>query len=74
MQDIRESSSASDYRYYPIKYPNKIFATAVSQNELRYASYGCWVKKVDKEKFLIGISSDYDSPEDSRVDVISVGF
>lgn len=73
MQGIIESSSTTDYRYYPIKYTSKVFATAVSQNELKYASCGCWVKNVDKSKFLIGINSDYDAPS-SAINIISIGF
>ena len=74
MKDIGESSSESDYKYYPIEYTNAIFANVISQTVLTYAHYGCWVNKVDKAKFLIGIHSDWANPGDSRLNVISVGF
>ena len=75
MQDIRESISETDYKYYPIKYANKVFAIMASHNIPNTARLACWVDNVDKEKFLIGIGSFYDGEEQSSVlNIISVGF
>lgn len=74
MQNVGESTSTTDYKYYPIKYPNKLFTTTPSESTIKYAIHGCWVNKVDKEKFLCGICYDYTVAPDAFLDVISIGI
>ena len=73
MQNVNESSSPSDYIYYPINYQSNVLSTVVTMNTPIYSSAGGWVTQVDKEKFLVGIYDDY-SGIHSLIYLISVGF
>lgn len=74
MQNVNESSSSSDYIYYPINYVSNVLTTVVSMNTPKYSSSGnAWVTQVDKEKFLVGICNDYTGIH-SLIYLISVGF
>lgn len=56
-----ESNSDSDYRYFPIKFPNALFyigATSTYSNTWGNVS---WAYKADTEKFLCGLGSNFDS-------------
>lgn len=68
-----ESQSESDYRYYPIAYPNKLFATLMAAIDgVENGNYALWLYPADKSKFLIGIGANYIG--NGNLNVISIGF
>lgn len=57
---VKESSSSSDYKYFPISFPNSCFVVIGVINEYPVSDYFTpWAYPVDKTKFLIGAEKDY---------------
>lgn len=59
---VKESSSSSDYKYFPISFPNSCFVVIGVINEYPVSEFFTpWAYPVDKTKFLIGAEEDYTS-------------
>lgn len=59
---VKESSSSSDYKYFPISFPNSCFVVIGVINEYPVSDFFTpWAYPVDKTKFLIGAEKDYTS-------------
>lgn len=59
---VKESSSSSDYKYFPISFPNSCFIVIGVINEYPVSDFFTpWAYPVDKTKFLIGAEKDYTS-------------
>lgn len=57
---VKESSSSSDYKYFPISFPNSCFVVIGVINEYPVSDFFTpWAYPVDKTKFLIGVQKDY---------------
>lgn len=70
---VVESTSETDYRYYSIVYPNKLFATVITAIEgVVNGNYPLWLYPADKSKFLIGIGANYLG--NGFLNIISIGF
>lgn len=71
-----ESAGSSDYKYYPIPYPNKVLSTHLTLNEKNIGAYFGWVLSTDKTKYLCGINNDWATISGNPIvfNVISIGL
>lgn len=59
---VKESSSSSDYKYFPISFPNSCFIVIGVIIKYPVSDFFTpWAYPVDKTKFLIGAEKDYTS-------------
>ena len=69
-----ESGSKTDYKYFPIEYPTKVFASSLIFNQIPEGNWGAWLVPIDKSKFVLGFNADWIVGTGVNGDVISVGF
>lgn len=70
-----ESNGSSDYKYYPIPYPNKVLSTHLTFN-MRQDDGAIWILPTDRTKYLCGFRNDWETgiPVPDMFAIISIGF
>ncbi len=70
----RESTSMTDYIYFPIEYPTKVYSTVLTPN-LMCPVNDTWVIPIDKSKFICGINNDTRTGTNlGIINLLSIGF
>ena len=74
----QESSSASDYKSFPIAFPNKCVSAVVSHMDRvtnQYQSKKAWIEPLTNTQFLIGLANKPDGEETGiRIGMIAIGY
>lgn len=71
---VYQSSSDTDYRYYPIEYPNRVLSSTAAYIGFPGRYWNPWIILKDKSKFICGVLPDYTPTSIKDVGIISVGF
>ena len=70
-----ESSSETDYRYFPTKFPKSVFYISANSNYVTSWGGASWTRNVDTEKFICGLGTDYNSAnQTAKMFVIAFGI
>ena len=69
---ITESSSATDYRLFPVSFTTECFAVCTGSSQ-RQDNVSVWVNEIDTIKFIVGIGENYTAMPQKNIFYIACG-